>query len=49
MKTPDEIKNGLECCLSWSGCVGCPYDDGTKDCDVCRPQLLKDALSLIQQ
>lgn len=45
-RTPDEIKNGLECCAaSYADChKECPYK---LDCD--GSQILKDALALIQQ
>ena len=52
MKTPDEIKKGLECCefsaTSMSQCRGCPY---MVDCHVNRPKtnLKKDALAYVQQ
>ena len=57
MKTPDEIKKGLECCYKHacigcpyeSACIGCPYES---DCD-CWPEsdgsIEKDALAYIQQ
>ena len=46
MKSPDEIKKGLECCAaSYADChKECPYK---LDCD--GSQILKDALALIQQ
>ena len=50
MKSPDEIKKGLEICScdeDRDKCVRCPYFDGT-----CRNDLNaieKDALALIQQ
>jgi hypothetical protein len=46
MKSPDEIKKGLECCaISYADCNNeCPYKS---DCD--GSQILKDALALIQQ
>ena len=50
MKSPDEIKKGLEICSCDEGrdkCVRCPYFDGT-----CRNDLNaieKDALALIHQ
>ena len=46
MKSPDEIKKGLECCAaSYADChKECPYK---RDCD--GSQILKDALALIQQ
>lgn len=50
MKTPDEIKKGLECCMDYQSCVKygieeCPYNDTTK----CMDALLADALAYIQQ
>ena len=51
MKTPEEIKKGLECCctdeISKIGRhVGCPYIMELGDC---LPMLLEDALALIRQ
>ena len=51
MKTPDEIKKGLECCHSTDmcECVKCPYSvDGeeTMNCDFI---VSEDALAYIQQ
>ena len=44
MKTPDEIKKGLECC-AYGTCDGCPYaEDG---CATNREMI--DALEYIQQ
>jgi hypothetical protein len=47
MKTPDEIKKGLECCVSdcMSDCNKCPYD-GMPCNDM---GLQRDALAYIQQ
>ena len=45
MKTPDEIKKGLECC-DHEGCLGCPYDD---TCEVHYVTCAKDALAYIRQ
>lgn len=45
MKTPEEIKRGLECC-AMSVCDNCPY----KDCDSydeCTAALAADALASI--
>lgn len=50
MRTPDEIKRGLECCLTNEGCWHCPYDDpATKDCAICMPELLADSLAYNRQ
>ena len=48
MKTPDEIKKGLECCDAYNDCQQCPYDkaDGSWACTVERNT---DALAYIQQ
>lgn len=46
MKTPEEIKKGLECCLDDCDRVGnCPYS-GTFGCDEC---LKRDALAYIEK
>ena len=42
MKTPEEIKKGLECCIENKGCIDCPYRG---DCN----ELEGDALAYIQQ
>lgn len=56
MKSPDEIKKGLECCLGDTHayhCDECPYaDDESEVDDGCGDngiELLEDALALIQQ
>ena len=54
MKTPDEIKKGLECCklgISWSStCAkGCPYLNEPVPGGRCEISLLRDALAYIQQ
>jgi len=51
MKTPDEIKKGLECCTLQDGnmytdCSHCPYYLTSSHCDL---EMHKDALSYIQQ
>ena len=46
MKTPDEIKKGLECCADYGNCSeGCPYNP-IRDCG---NALYEDALAYIQQ
>ena len=56
MKTPEEIKKGLECCLGDTHayhCDECPYADDESEvddgCDDNGIQLLEDALAYIQQ
>ena len=44
MKTPEEIKKGLETCIVDKNCRGCPYNNGK-----CGMQLEIDALAYIQQ
>ena len=48
MKTPDEIKSGLQHCAipGADTCVDCPYDDGHVDCAKYKNE---DALAYIQQ
>ena len=54
MKSPDEIKKGLECCSSIANCAdGCPYHvtvEGSFGCEEmgCEDGLLPDALAIIQ-
>lgn len=48
MKTPEEIKRGLECCNSNKGCANaCPYWDEKMGCG--NDYLMDDALAYIQQ
>lgn len=48
MKSPDEIKKGLECCGTLDGdCESCPFDDGLQT--FCNDRLRKDALAYIRQ
>ena len=48
MKTPEEIKKGLECCQS--GCYGCPYENFTDDNkEDCQYVMLADALAYIRR
>lgn len=52
MKTPDEIKKGLECCGGdcFNGNEECPYDkDDLKENISCIRWMSKDALAYIQQ
>lgn len=43
VKTPEEIKKGLKCCLT--SCKGCPYNDPTH----CGSALVRDTLTYIRQ
>lgn len=48
MKTPEEIKKGLEACGTLDGdCENCPYDDGKQL--TCAERLRRDALEYIQR
>ena len=44
MRTPEEIKKGLEICIADASCRDCPYKNGN-----CGMQLERDALAYIQQ
>lgn len=44
MKTPEEIKKGLEICIADGNCRCCPYNNGN-----CGMQLERDAIAYIQQ
>ena len=46
MKTPEEIKRGLECCRVTVGCKNCPYNTGEFGCQLRNRD---DALAYIQQ
>lgn len=46
MKTPEEIKKGLECCGNSGKCKGCPYYSGY---ELCMGTLAEDALAYVQQ
>lgn len=49
MKTPEEIKMGLECCNTYNDCQSCPYDDEVEKGWGCCVQRNADALAYIQQ
>lgn len=49
MKSPDEIKKGLECCRDKMPCMQCEYYDQRDHKYTCETALLADALALIQQ
>lgn len=51
MKTPEEIKNGLECCISDTyGCYEkCPYFNSLSNGVDCAVKMHADALSYINQ
>ena len=42
MKTPEEIKKGLECCIKFLACEYCPYFESCSEME-------EDALAYIQQ
>ena len=47
-RTPEEIKNGLDCCINWgTGCTECPYDNLPPD--ECVAVMKSDNLEYIQQ
>lgn len=47
MKTPDEIKKGMEFCFNSAPCSKCKYDK--RDFPECIRRMYADALALIQQ
>ena len=49
MKTPEEIKRGLECCAIRKTCNGCPYEDHTPLATDCMNTLEAEALAYIRQ
>lgn len=54
MKTPEEIKSGLECCAQRSNCEECPYHDHNMamrgyDGPMCINRLLGDTLAYHRQ
>ena len=50
MKTPEEIKKGIELCIYMDGpCSECPYDKVSYNLDECSKALLEDALAYIWQ
>lgn len=48
MKTPEEIKRGLECCAIRKTCAECPYKDG-KLSEACMNTLEAEALAYIRK
>ncbi|MBP3406740.1 MAG: hypothetical protein J6N18_11605 [Kiritimatiellae bacterium] len=49
MKTPEEIKNGLEHCRACKPCLDqCPYGDLRDTKYSCETELLADAIAYIQ-
>ncbi len=46
MKTPEEIKKGLECCGADEPCGDCPYNP---EVDLCIGMIARDARAYIQQ
>lgn len=49
MKTPEEIKKGLDCCQTIVRCAVCPYHDIGDIVAECTAQLSENALAYIQQ
>ena len=49
MKTPEEIKKGLECCQTIVCCGICPYHDIGEIAAECTATLTGDAFELIKQ
>ena len=49
MKTPEEIKKGLECCNTYNDCQNCPYDDKVDKGWGCCVQRNADALAYIRE
>lgn len=49
MKTPEEIKRGLECCAIRQCCQGCPYDGVKKNAQDCMDVLQSDGLAYIRK
>lgn len=48
MKTPEEIKRGLECCAIRKTCRGCPYENNSYS-TACMNTLDAEALAYIKQ
>lgn len=48
MKTPAEIKKGLECCNTYNNCRECPYDNDDEGW-FCTVERNADAIAYIQQ
>lgn len=48
MKTPDEIKKGLEHCINGTSCRGCPYCEECAIASDCNP-MHKDLQEYVQQ
>lgn len=49
MKTPDEIKKGLEKCIGIASCNSCDYQDKAVRFPFCAQHLMTDAKAYIQQ
>lgn len=49
MKTPEEIKRGLECCAIRQCCQGCPYDGVKKNAQDCMDLMQSDGLAYIKK
>ena len=48
MKTPEEIKRGLECCAIRKRCAVCPYENNSMS-QKCMDTLEADALAYIRK
>lgn len=46
MRSPEEIKNGLECCVN-ADCKACPYDSIGMSIFECNDALVRDAFAYI--
>ena len=49
MKTPEEIRRGLECCAIRQTCEGCPYEGVKTPTQDCMDVMQSDGLAYIKQ
>lgn len=49
MKTPEEIKRGLECCAIRKNCAACPYNGVKTPTQDCMDVLQSDGLAYIRK
>lgn len=47
MRSPNDIKTGLECCYQYEMCIGCPYRKGTSQSPECVRELGRDSFLYI--